>query len=77
MMPSGGPPGLPPLPGPGAPIPLPNSSPDMGALADALPQYLTETQSDGTILLRIKNPDGTPGVAVRVLPGIKSKSAIG
>jgi hypothetical protein len=36
--------------------------------------YDAETQSDGTILLRIKNPDGTLGPVVQHLPAPKPKT---
>ena len=35
------------------------------------PQYATVTQENGTILLHIKNPDGSLGPVVKVLPPIK------
>ncbi len=39
------------------------------------PEYLTTTQGDGSILLHRKNPDGTPGPIVKVLPPIKQAAA--
>lgn len=30
--------------------------------------YTTETQDDGSVLLRLKNPDGTPGRVVKIVP---------
>jgi len=35
------------------------------------PEYVTTTQPDGSILLRIKLPDGTVGPIVKILPPIK------
>jgi hypothetical protein len=37
-------------------------------------QYDVETQVDGTLLLRLKNLDGTPGPVVQHLPAPKMKS---
>jgi len=31
-------------------------------------EYLSETQDDGSVLLRIKKPDGTPGRVVKIVP---------
>jgi hypothetical protein len=43
-----------------------------GALApESLPEYLSVTQEDGSVLLRVKNPDGSPGPAVKIIPPIK------
>jgi hypothetical protein len=50
---------------PGAPSPGPEDAPQ-------LPEYDTVTQEDGSILLHIKNPDGSLGPVVRVLPPIKT-----
>lgn len=57
----GGPPnGIPGATGPGAApyptVPHPSSM-----------QYTNETQADGTVLLRVKNPDGTPGPVVQIV----------
>lgn len=38
-------------------------------------EYHTETQDDGSILLRMKNPDGTPGRVLEVLRPPKPKGA--
>ena len=35
------------------------------------PDYGTTTQDDGSILLHLKNPDGTLGPVVKVIPPIK------
>lgn len=59
---------LPPPPAPGAP---PGLAPNDPSMVSPLPEYLTETQTDGTVLLRIKNPDGSPGPVIRVINGIK------
>ncbi len=37
----------------------------MGAPAN--PQYATETQADGTVLLRVKMPDGSMGPVVKIV----------
>jgi hypothetical protein len=31
------------------------------------PEYVNETQADGSILLRMKNPDGSVGPAVKII----------
>lgn len=31
-------------------------------------EYVAETQDDNTVLLRVKNPDGSPGRAVKIVP---------
>lgn len=47
---------------PMAPYPVPNGPPDPSQM-----KYSTETQQDGTILLRMMNPDGTPGPVIQVI----------
>ncbi len=59
--------------GPGTPLPvgglpLPAGVPLQPA---GLPEYVAETQADGSVLLRIKNPDGSPGPAVKIIPPLK------
>jgi hypothetical protein len=40
-------------------------------------QYMTETQQDGTVLLFLKNPDGSKGPAVKIIsPPKGGKSAV-
>lgn len=51
-------------PGAGAPPPPPPP-----------PDYGTTTQEDGSILLHLKNPDGSLGPIVKVLPPIKRPEA--
>jgi len=59
-----------PMPGaggiPGAmgtpPMAAPTGPPDPASL-----HYLTETQQDGTVLLRVMNPDGSPGPVVQIV----------
>jgi hypothetical protein len=70
-----GPPGMPPAPSgppgmppgatgmPPAPYPLPMGPPDPASI-----KYATETQQDGSVLLRMLNPDGTPGPIVKIVP---------
>lgn len=76
-------PGLPPTPSPIAPRAEP--SPDAMAAISARapnpmaappappppPEYAAVTQEDGSILLHIKNADGSLGPAVKVIPPIK------
>ena len=39
-------------------------------------EFAAEQQSDGTVLLRMKNPDGTPGPVVKIITlGGKAKAA--
>lgn len=78
-MPAGAPPpmfGPPAAPAPppggmgGFPIP-PSMGPSMGPPgAGPMPmdEYVAETQDDNTVLLRVKNPDGSPGRAVKIVP---------
>lgn len=57
-------------PPPGAQLGLPSLL--AGALGpEPLPEYINITQEDGSVLLRIKNPDGSPGPAVKIVPPIK------
>lgn len=58
---------------PGAPSPFlaPGSQPG------GLPEYATETQADGSILLRIKNPDGSPGPVLKVIEPVKPRAVAG
>jgi hypothetical protein len=73
--PAVGPPsmGAPPMAGPppGAGITAPSGPINPGMFPQMPPdpasmQYDTETQADGTVLLRRKNPDGTPGPVVLI-----------
>ena len=69
--PLGGPPdlggaGAPPISSPLA-GPVPSSMFPMPSDPSAM-QYLSETQDDGSVLLRIKKPDGTPGRVVKIVP---------
>jgi hypothetical protein len=63
--PAGGPPG-------GAPT-GPAGFPGVGMVDPAGRQYETVTQEDGSILLHVKNPDGTRGPAVKIIPPIKPR----
>lgn len=38
-----------------------------GTVDPAKLNYTTETQQDGTVLLRVQNPDGTPGPVVQIV----------
>lgn len=60
-LPMGGPPnGIPGAMGPGAaPYPMPQTPATM--------KYTNETQQDGTVLLRVQNPDGSPGPIVQII----------
>ncbi len=80
-------PGIPSTPAPVPPIHLRGAPPPPAALAGILPmapggpgappapppppEYGTTTQEDGSILLHIKNPDGSLGPVVKVIPPIK------
>lgn len=56
------PPGVGGIPGAmGSPPPLPPSSND-----PASAQYTTETQQNGTVLIRLLNADGSPGPVVHI-----------
>lgn len=68
--PSAPPPVGSPMGGPAAPGAFPPMPVDPASV-----QYATETQADGTILLRIKNPDGTTGPVVQLIPPPKQKGA--
>ena len=46
----------------------PTGGPNAAQGPPAPPEFVAETQSDGSILLRVKNLDGTPGPIVKVLP---------
>lgn len=56
------------------PLNMDSLLPMMGGEPSAM-QYAVETQSDGTLLLRLKNPDGTMGPVVQHLAPPKLKSA--
>lgn len=89
QMPPGGPGGRPPLPGLGGPPPMlpPGAGMPPGAIAGAPPAFLppgppappeygTETQEDGSVLLFVKNPDGSRGPVRKIVTmGGKSASA--
>ena len=47
------------------------ANPSSPAAPPAPPEYGVQTQDDGTILLHLKNPDGTLGPVVKVIPAIK------
>jgi len=64
----------------GSPLAGPAPPPMMPAVGDLDPsalQYDTETQQDGTLLLRVRLPDGTPGPVVAHLPPPKLKGKSG
>jgi len=42
-----------------------------------LPEYGTTTQSNGSVLLHVKNPDGSLGPVVKVIPPIKTGAPAG
>jgi len=63
---------LPPGMGPAPAVPGMMPAPDAGP-----PQYDTEVQADGSILLRMKNPDGTTGPVVKIINPIKPRRAPG
>lgn len=49
-----------------APIPMPPGPGDA--------KYEAVTQEDGSVLLHVKNPDGSIGPAVKIIPLIKAKT---
>lgn len=51
--------------GPAMPSPAPVDPASM--------QYATETQMDGTVLLRVQNPDGSPGPVVQIVKPPRQK----
>ncbi len=74
-----------PAAGGGMPAPPQPSGPPMGAMVppgmgpsgppggQAPPEFKAETQSDGTVLLRVMNPDGSMGPVVRIVSVPKPK----
>lgn len=58
-----------------APAPSFGGMPMGGMMADpndpGMAQYSAVTQEDGSILLHLKNPDGSLGPAVKIIPAIK------
>lgn len=44
-----------------------------GEAPPPLPEYGTETQADGSILLHVKGPNGERGPVVKVIPALKHK----
>jgi len=57
--------GVPQMPGAGMASPFGGMA---GPIDPSGMKYDTETQADGTILLYIKNPDGSRGPAVKIVP---------
>ena len=39
-------------------------------------RYSAETQEDGSVLLRLKNPDGSMGPVVKIVPPIKRSNKV-
>jgi len=72
--------------GESAPAPMPAGPPPMGGgggmfgmpaagmIDPAGRQYEAITQEDGSVLLHMKNPDGTRGPAVKIVPPIKPRN---
>lgn len=58
---------------PAAPIGAPAFGGMPGPQDPASAQYVAVTQSDGSILLHIKNPDGSAGPAVKIINPIKPR----
>lgn len=55
----------------GAPSPM--GFPGVGMTDPAGRQYEAVTQEDGSVLLHMKNPDGSKGPAVKIIPPIKAR----
>jgi hypothetical protein len=51
--------------------------PGMGLPDPMSAQYAAVTQADGSILLHLKNPDGTLGPAVKIIEPVKPRKAPG
>jgi hypothetical protein len=51
----------------------PMGFPSVGMTDPAGRQYDAVTQDDGSVLLHMKNPDGSRGPAVKIIPPIKSR----
>lgn len=49
----------------------------MGQDDPAAQRYLAVTQEDGSVLLHMKNADGSPGPAVKIIPPIKRSNKQG
>lgn len=67
-----------PPPAPGAPPPMGMGGgmfgmPAAGMVDPAGRQYEAVTQEDGSVLLHMKNPDGTRGPAVKIIQPIKPR----
>ena len=45
----------------------------LGMVDPAGRQYMAVTQEDGSVLLHLKNPDGSKGPAVKIIPPIKAR----
>jgi hypothetical protein len=72
--------GGPPSPVPPAPSPFGGGGgggmsgfPPIGMTDPAGRQYEAVTQDDGSVLLHMKNPDGSRGPAVKIIPPIKAR----
>ena len=51
----------------------PMGMPPVGMMDPAGRQYEAVTQDDGSVLLHVKNPDGSRGPAVKIIPPIKPR----
>lgn len=64
------------MPMPMAPIGAPPAFGGMPGPQDpSSQQYIAVTQSDGSILLHLKNPDGSPGPAIKIINAPKPKQS--
>lgn len=83
-VPSGAPmPPMPPSAGPAPGVIAPSGPITQSMMPPPAPpnpadmKYINETQTDGSVLLRIANADGTPGPVVKIVPAPKQPKVAG
>lgn len=69
------PPGTMPPPGAIPGLPTPFMAANQGPQDPGDVQYKAITQSDGSVLLHMLNPDGSVGPAVKIISGVGPKQA--